>query len=112
MSLFTILFKSFYELKLPHTFKKRIHHINNIITRDLDLTAEEAMTTSACHHLSTVQININYIDRTSYHATLIIYYLKYNHSMTCTWDSLFKLTQSWLPYTYVPVFPPRTFNLR
>jgi hypothetical protein len=48
------------------------------------LIAEEAMTTSACHHLSTAQININYIDRTSYRAILIIYYLKYNHSTACT----------------------------
>jgi len=46
---------SFSALKLPHTFNKHIDHVNSIITHDLDLTAEEAMTTSACHHLSTVQ---------------------------------------------------------
>jgi hypothetical protein len=86
-----ILFKSFHALKLPYTFNKRIHHVISIITHDLDLTAEETMTTSACHHLSTDQININYIDQTSYHTTLIIYYLKYNHITACTWDTSVQL---------------------
>jgi hypothetical protein len=34
-----------------------------------------------------------YIDRTSYHATLIIYYLKYNHITACTWDTFVQLNE-------------------
>jgi hypothetical protein len=49
------------------------------------------MTTSACHHLSIDQININYIDLTSYRATLLIYYLKYNHIVASTWDTFVQL---------------------
>jgi hypothetical protein len=45
--------KSFSALKLSHTFNKCIHHVHSIITHDLDLTAKEAMTTSACHHFIT-----------------------------------------------------------
>jgi hypothetical protein len=52
------------------------------------------MTTSACHHLPTDQININYIDRTSYHATLIIYYLNTIISRHALETLLFNLTQS------------------
>jgi hypothetical protein len=66
------------------------------------------MTTSACHHLSTGQININHIDRVLYHVILIIYYLKYNHIPACTWDTSVQLTQSLLQRTSAHMFdnPP------
>jgi hypothetical protein len=68
------------------------------------------MTTSACHHLSIGQFNINYIDRVSYHATLIIYYVKYNHITACTWDTSVQLTQSLLQRTSTYTFNNTVLN--